>query len=164
MDTIPIRRVARGAYRINDRVLATPAVAARMLARFRDLTHDSDPEVESLYIPLSPREIEVLGVVARPQQQGDRHDPGHQRSDGQEPHHRHHAQARGQRPDARRRLRLAPRVDHRHAGRTTRRGSPQSGARLSRGGRDGGCTRWTYDRDRQSSDAVVIACGVELYT
>jgi len=60
-----LRRVARGAYLINDRVLATPAVAARVLARFRDLTHDGEPEVESLFIPLSPREIEVLGVVAQ---------------------------------------------------------------------------------------------------
>ena len=56
-----IRRVARGAYLINDRVRATPAVAAR----FRDLTHEGAPEVEALFIPLSPREIEVLGVVAQ---------------------------------------------------------------------------------------------------
>ena len=60
-----IRRVARGAYLINDRVRATPAVAARVLARFRDLTHEGAPEVEPLFIPLSPREIEVLGVVAQ---------------------------------------------------------------------------------------------------
>ncbi len=60
-----IRRVARGAYLINDRVLATPAVAARVLARFRDLTHEVAPEVAPLFIPLSPREIEVLGVVAQ---------------------------------------------------------------------------------------------------
>jgi len=59
-----IRRVARGAYLINDRVLAIPVVAARVLARFRDLTHEVAPEVESLYMPLTPREIEVLGVVA----------------------------------------------------------------------------------------------------
>ncbi len=60
-----MRQVARGAYLINDRVLATPAVAARVLASFRDLTHDSEPEVASLYMPLSPREVEVLGVVAQ---------------------------------------------------------------------------------------------------
>jgi len=40
-------------------------VAARVLARFRDLTHEGAPEVEPLFIPLSPREIEVLGVVAQ---------------------------------------------------------------------------------------------------
>jgi DNA-binding NarL/FixJ family response regulator len=60
-----IRRVARGDYLINDRVLSTPVVAARVLASFRDLTHDVEPEAWSLYMPLSPREIEVLGVVAQ---------------------------------------------------------------------------------------------------
>ena len=59
-----MRRVARGEYLINDRVLSTPVVAARVLARFRDLTHEAAPEVEALYMPLTPREIEVLGVVA----------------------------------------------------------------------------------------------------
>ncbi len=58
-----IRRVARGAYLINDRVRATPAMAG--VARFRDLPHEVAPEVEALFIPLSPREIEVLGVVAQ---------------------------------------------------------------------------------------------------
>ncbi len=60
-----MRRVARGAYLINDRVLATPVVAARVLESFRALAHDVEPEVEPFYRPLSPREIEVLGVVAQ---------------------------------------------------------------------------------------------------
>ncbi len=60
-----LRRVAGGAYLINERVLATPAVAARVLESFRTLTHEVAPEVEALFIPLSPREIEVLGVVAQ---------------------------------------------------------------------------------------------------
>ncbi len=59
-----LRRVARGAYLINDRVLSAPVVAARVLESFRDLAHDVEPEVEPFYRPLSPREIEVLGVVA----------------------------------------------------------------------------------------------------
>ncbi len=60
-----MRRVARGEYLINDRVLSTPLVAARVLESFRDLAHDVEPEVEDLYMPLSPREIDVLGVVAQ---------------------------------------------------------------------------------------------------
>jgi len=60
-----LRRVAAGAYLINDHVLATPVVAARVLARFRALATDAAPEVEALYMPLSPREIEVLGVIAQ---------------------------------------------------------------------------------------------------
>ena len=60
-----MRRVARGEYLINDHVLSTPVVAARVLESFRDLTHDVAPEAWSLYRPLSPREIEVLGVVAQ---------------------------------------------------------------------------------------------------
>jgi DNA-binding NarL/FixJ family response regulator len=60
-----LRRVAGGAYLINARVLATPAVAARVLESFLTLTHEVAPEVEALFIPLSPREIEVLGVVAQ---------------------------------------------------------------------------------------------------
>ncbi len=59
-----MRRVARGEYLINDRVLSTPVVAARVLESFRDLTHDVEPDVVPLYRPLSPREIEVLGAVA----------------------------------------------------------------------------------------------------
>ncbi len=60
-----LRRVARGEYLVNDRVLSTPVVAARVLESFRDLAHDVAPEVEQLFIPLSPREVEVLGVVAQ---------------------------------------------------------------------------------------------------
>jgi len=60
-----MRRVARGEYLINEHVLSTPVVAARVLESFRDLTHDVEPEAWSLYMPLSPREIEVLGVVAQ---------------------------------------------------------------------------------------------------
>jgi len=60
-----LRRVARGEYLINDRVLSAPLVAARVLESFRALAHDVAPEVEPLFIPLSPREIEVLGVVAQ---------------------------------------------------------------------------------------------------
>ncbi len=59
-----MRRVARGEYLINDRVLSTPVVAARVLKSFRDLADEAD-QVEPLFIPLSPREINVLGVVAQ---------------------------------------------------------------------------------------------------
>ncbi len=58
-----IRRVSRGEYLINESVLSKPLVASRVLKQFSDLTTE-DKEVEPLFIPLSPREIEVLEQIA----------------------------------------------------------------------------------------------------
>jgi DNA-binding NarL/FixJ family response regulator len=59
-----IRRVARGEYLINDTVLTKPNVAIRVLERFRDLTIDGQA-AETIFAPLSAREIEVLEHIAQ---------------------------------------------------------------------------------------------------
>ncbi len=56
-----IRRVARGEYPINDRVLDSPRVARHLLDQFRDL---DTPEVAEIFSPLTPRELEILRTVA----------------------------------------------------------------------------------------------------
>jgi DNA-binding NarL/FixJ family response regulator len=56
-----IRRVARGEYPINDRVLDSPRVARHLLDQFRDL---NTPEVAEIFSPLTPRELEILQAVA----------------------------------------------------------------------------------------------------
>ncbi len=56
-----IRRVARGEYPINDRVLDSPRVARHLLDQFRDL---DTPEVAEIFSPLTPRELEILQAVA----------------------------------------------------------------------------------------------------
>ncbi len=59
-----IRRVERGEYPINDRVLDSPQMAFRLLDQFRKL----DPKVEAqIFSPLTPRELEILETVARGQ-------------------------------------------------------------------------------------------------
>ena len=57
-----LQDVRRGDYPINEVVLSQPEVAALVLTEFRSLT--SEDEVENIYSPLSPREIEVLELVA----------------------------------------------------------------------------------------------------
>ncbi len=57
-----LQDVRRGEYPINDLVLREPQIAALVLNEFRSLT--SEEEVENIYTPLSPREIEVLDLVA----------------------------------------------------------------------------------------------------
>src|SRR5581483_3652909 len=59
-----IRRVASGEYLINDSVLSKPVLASRVLKSFRDLS-EVDQEVETLFIPLSAREVEVLDYIAK---------------------------------------------------------------------------------------------------
>ena len=59
-----IRRVAQGEYLINDTVLTKPNVATRVLERFRDLMVEG-PAVETIFAPLSAREIEVLERIAK---------------------------------------------------------------------------------------------------
>jgi len=56
-----IRRVARGEYPINDRILDSPRVARHLLDQFRDL---NTPEVAEIFSPLTPRELEILQAVA----------------------------------------------------------------------------------------------------
>ena len=57
-----LQDVRRGDYPINDVVLSQPSIAARVLTEFRSIMKDED--VENIYSPLSPREIEVLDLVA----------------------------------------------------------------------------------------------------
>jgi DNA-binding NarL/FixJ family response regulator len=59
-----IRRVAAGAYLINDLVATNPAVAGRVLDEFRTLLAH-DPAAASVFRPLSAREFEVLDQIAR---------------------------------------------------------------------------------------------------
>lgn len=56
-----IRRVGRGEYPINDRVLDSPRVARHLLDQFRNL---NTPEVAEIFSPLTPRELEILQAVA----------------------------------------------------------------------------------------------------
>jgi DNA-binding NarL/FixJ family response regulator len=59
-----IRRVARGEYLINENVLSHPFVASRVLDQFRELAR-IDHASESVFSPLTPREVEILDCVAR---------------------------------------------------------------------------------------------------
>lgn len=63
--TAIIRRVSRGEYLINEKLLARPFVASRVLDQFRELARD---EVSStVFSPLTPREVEILDCVAQGQ-------------------------------------------------------------------------------------------------
>ncbi|MCS6880324.1 MAG: response regulator transcription factor [Oscillochloridaceae bacterium] len=57
-----LQEVRRGGYPINDLVLSLPEVATEVLAAFRQMVADED--IQSVYSPLSPRELEVLELVA----------------------------------------------------------------------------------------------------
>ncbi len=57
-----LQDVRRGDYPINEVVLREPEIASLVLSEFRTLT--ADEEGENIYSPLSPREIEVLELVA----------------------------------------------------------------------------------------------------
>lgn len=59
-----VARVREGSYVIDDDVLASPALASRVLTAFRELA-GLDQRVKPLFAPLSPREIEVLEQAAR---------------------------------------------------------------------------------------------------
>jgi DNA-binding NarL/FixJ family response regulator len=54
--------VRRGDYPINDLVLSLPDVASQVMEAFRQMVVDED--TQSIYSPLSPRELEVLELVA----------------------------------------------------------------------------------------------------
>lgn len=57
-----LRRVQRGDYPINDLVLSLPEVAGQVLSAFRQMAVDED--TQSIYSPLSPRELQVLELIA----------------------------------------------------------------------------------------------------
>lgn len=57
-----LRQVQRGEYPINDLVLSLPNVAAQVLQAFRQMAVDED--TQSIYSPLSPRELQVLELIA----------------------------------------------------------------------------------------------------
>ena len=57
-----VDNVRTGNYPINDLVLHDPAVAAAVMDAFRQMTADTNSE--HIYSPMSPREIEVLELVA----------------------------------------------------------------------------------------------------
>ncbi|MDQ3043876.1 MAG: response regulator transcription factor [Chloroflexota bacterium] len=59
-----IRRVARGEYLINENVLSRPFVASRVLDQFRELSQ-MDQVSDSVFSPLTPREVEILDCVAQ---------------------------------------------------------------------------------------------------
>ena len=59
-----VRRVGRGEYIINENVVSKPFVASRVLKQFRDLAA-MDQDEESLFAPLTSREIEILDCIAR---------------------------------------------------------------------------------------------------
>ncbi|GIV89608.1 MAG: DNA-binding response regulator [Chloroflexus sp.] len=57
-----LHQVRRGEYPINDLVLTSPEVAATVLEAFRQMVGDGD--VQTVFSPLSARELEVLELVA----------------------------------------------------------------------------------------------------
>ena len=57
-----LNQVRHGDYPINDLVLSLPDVAAQVLMAFRQMAVDED--TQSIYSPLSPRELQVLELVA----------------------------------------------------------------------------------------------------
>lgn len=57
-----LRQVQRGDYPINELVLSLPDVASQVLAAFRQMAVDED--TQSIYSPLSPRELQVLELIA----------------------------------------------------------------------------------------------------
>jgi DNA-binding NarL/FixJ family response regulator len=74
-----LRRAAAGLFPIDEEVVRFPAVAARILAQFREASgpvaeappllaepvQPQAPELGPLFVKLSPREIEILDLVAR---------------------------------------------------------------------------------------------------
>lgn len=59
-----IRRVGRGEYLINENVLSRPFVASKVLDQFRELA-TMDEASDTVFSPLTPREVEILDCVAR---------------------------------------------------------------------------------------------------
>jgi DNA-binding NarL/FixJ family response regulator len=59
-----IRRVGHGEYLINENVLSRPFVASKVLDQFRELA-TMDEASDTVFSPLTPREVEILDCVAR---------------------------------------------------------------------------------------------------
>jgi DNA-binding NarL/FixJ family response regulator len=59
-----LRRAARGESLLDESVLQKPLVASRVLAQLREM-HAEGQEIEPLFVPLSPRELEILEHIAR---------------------------------------------------------------------------------------------------
>jgi DNA-binding NarL/FixJ family response regulator len=59
-----IRRVGRGEYLINESILSRPFVASKVLDQFRELA-TLDEASDTVFSPLTPREVEILDCVAR---------------------------------------------------------------------------------------------------
>lgn len=57
-----LNQVRHGEYPINDLVLSLPDVAGQVLMAFRQMAVDE--ETQSIYSPLSPRELQVLDLIA----------------------------------------------------------------------------------------------------
>ena len=57
-----VQRMAAGEYVINEQVLSRPCVAARVLEQFR-IDASRHPLVADAFMPLSERELEILGKV-----------------------------------------------------------------------------------------------------
>ena len=60
-----IREVSEGKYLINENVLSKPHVASRVLTQFRELANTSVSDENTMFAPLTSREIEILDCIAR---------------------------------------------------------------------------------------------------
>lgn len=63
LDTI--RQVGEGFYPINDTILSRPMVASKLLNQFRTLAYAEREREQSVFAPLTDREIEILDCIAR---------------------------------------------------------------------------------------------------
>ncbi len=59
-----IRRVRAGQFTINEKVFSRPAVAAKVLAEFRELSVYG-PGSAKIFSPLTPREVQILDSIAQ---------------------------------------------------------------------------------------------------
>jgi len=62
-----IRLVHQGSYVVEDRVLEKPQVGAWLLDQFEYADKDADEDHGPLFLPLSPREMEILHHIAQGQ-------------------------------------------------------------------------------------------------
>jgi len=60
-----IREVHRGYYVIGDNVMKKPQVARWLIRQFEEIAPAGDAFPEEMFVPLSPREMEILQCIAR---------------------------------------------------------------------------------------------------
>ena len=60
-----VRNVARGQYPVNESILSKPVVASKMLKRFREFSAAQNSGNETVFAPLTNREVEILDCIAR---------------------------------------------------------------------------------------------------